>query len=37
MEHHSNIVPWQILCAEIKAVLKVVPVNDAGELIMEEF
>jgi len=37
MEHHSNIVPWQILCAEKKAVLKVVPVNDAGELIMEEF
>jgi len=32
MEHHSNIVPWQILCAEKGAVLKVIPVTDAGEL-----
>lgn len=32
MEHHSNIVPWQMLCEEKKCVLKVVPFNDAGEL-----
>ena len=32
MEHHSNIVPWQLLCEERGAVLRVVPVNDAGEL-----
>jgi cysteine desulfurase/selenocysteine lyase len=32
MEHHSNIVPWQILCEEKKAVLKVIPVTDNGEL-----
>jgi cysteine desulfurase/selenocysteine lyase len=37
MEHHSNIVPWQILCEEKHAVLKVVPVNDNGELLMDEF
>lgn len=37
MEHHSNIVPWQILCEEKGAVLKVIPVNDAGELLMEEY
>lgn len=37
MEHHSNIVPWQILCEEKDAVLKVVPVNDNGELLMDEF
>lgn len=37
MEHHSNIVPWQMLCQETGAVLKVVPINDAGEMIMEEF
>ncbi len=37
MEHHSNIVPWQMLCLEKKAVLKVIPVNDKGELIIEEF
>ncbi|WEK18111.1 MAG: cysteine desulfurase [Candidatus Pedobacter colombiensis] len=34
MEHHSNIVPWQILCEEKKAVLKVIPVKDNGELAM---
>lgn len=34
MEHHSNIVPWQILCEERKAKLKVIPVNDDGELDM---
>jgi len=32
LEHHSNIVPWQILCEEKKAVLKVIPVNDNGDL-----
>ncbi len=37
MEHHSNIVPWQILCEEKDAVLKVIPVTDNGELIMDEF
>ncbi len=37
MEHHSNIVPWQILCEDRKAILKVAPMNDKGELIMEEF
>jgi len=37
MEHHSNIVPWQILCDEKKAVLKVIPINDDGELLMEEY
>ncbi|HQF41664.1 MAG TPA: cysteine desulfurase [Ignavibacteriaceae bacterium] len=37
MEHHSNIVPWQMLCAEKKAKLKVIPINDAGEIIFEEY
>ncbi len=37
MEHHSNIVPWQMLCEEKNAVLKVIPINDAGELMMDEF
>ncbi|MHC4549924.1 MAG: SufS family cysteine desulfurase [Planctomycetota bacterium] len=37
MEHHSNIVPWQLLCEETGAVLKVAPVNEAGELRVEEF
>lgn len=37
MEHHSNIVPWQILCAEKGAKLRVVPINEQGELILEEF
>ncbi len=37
MEHHSNIVPWQILCQEKGAVLKVIPVNDHGELLLDEF
>jgi cysteine desulfurase/selenocysteine lyase len=37
MEHHSNIVPWQLACEEKKAHLKVVPVNDNGELDMEAF
>ena len=37
MEHHSNIVPWQILCQEKGARLRVVPVNDAGELLLDEY
>jgi cysteine desulfurase/selenocysteine lyase len=37
MEHHSNIVPWQILCEEKGAALRVVPINDRGELLMEEY
>ena len=37
MEHHSNIVPWQMLCDENGAVLKVVPINEKGELLMEEY
>ena len=37
MEHHSNIVPWQMLCAQTGAVLKVAPINQAGELIFAEF
>ena len=34
-EHHANIVPWQMLCQQIGCVLKVVPINDAGELELE--
>lgn len=37
MEHHSNIVPWQILCEQTGAVLRVIPINDAGEIILEEY
>ena len=37
MEHHSNIVPWQMLCARKGAELRVVPIDDNGELIMEEY
>jgi cysteine desulfurase/selenocysteine lyase len=37
MEHHSNIVPWQILCEEKGARLRVVPVTDAGELRLDEY
>ncbi len=37
MEHHSNIVPWQLLCQRSGAVLRVAPIDDAGQLIMEEF
>jgi len=36
MEHHSNIVPWQILCEQTGAELKIMPMNDAGELIFPE-
>jgi cysteine desulfurase / selenocysteine lyase len=35
MEHHSNIVPWQILCQQIGATLRIIPVNDSGELELE--
>lgn len=37
IEHHSNIVPWQMLCEEKKAKLRVIPVNDAGELVISEY
>jgi len=37
IEHHANTVPWQILCEERGAKLKVIPVNDAGELVLEEY
>ena len=37
MEHHSNIVPWQMLCERKGCILKVIPINEAGELIMDEF
>jgi cysteine desulfurase/selenocysteine lyase len=37
MEHHSNIVPWQILCEEKRAHLRVAPINDAGELELDAF
>lgn len=37
MEHHSNIVPWQMICEEKGAVLKVVPINDKGEFLFDEF
>ena len=36
MEHHSNIVPWQMICEEKGAILKVIPINDAGELLMDD-
>ncbi len=37
LEHHSNIVPWQMLCEEKGAKLKVVPINDRGELLLEDY
>jgi len=37
MEHHSNIVPWQMLCEERGSLLRVIPMNDQGELILEEY
>ena len=37
MEHHSNIVPWQMLCEEKNANLRVIPINNEGEIIFEEF
>ncbi len=37
MEHHSNIVPWQMLCERKKASLKIIPFNDRGELLIDEY
>src|SRR5260370_41758612 len=37
MEHHSNIVPWQIICAERGATLRVIPMNRSGELLLDEY
>jgi cysteine desulfurase/selenocysteine lyase len=37
MEHHSNIVPWQMICEEKNAKVKVLPMNDQGELLLDEF
>ena len=37
LEHHSNIVPWQMLCERTGAILKVIPMNESGELILSEF
>ncbi|MDE1920689.1 MAG: cysteine desulfurase [Candidatus Omnitrophica bacterium] len=37
MEHHSNIVPWQMLCEQAGCVLKVIPINERGEIIFEEY
>jgi cysteine desulfurase/selenocysteine lyase len=37
MEHHANIVPWQMLCQQIGAVLRVAPMNQQGELLFDEF
>src|SRR4051812_33055133 len=37
LEHHSNIVPWQLLCEQIGAVLRVVPINDLGEIDLDHY
>jgi cysteine desulfurase / selenocysteine lyase len=37
MEHHSNIVPWQMVCAQVGARLRVIPINHDGEVVMEEY
>ena len=37
LEHHSNIVPWQMLCEETGAILKVIPINEKGELLFDEY
>ncbi|MGE5444291.1 MAG: SufS family cysteine desulfurase [Ignavibacteriales bacterium] len=37
MEHHSNIVPWQILCEQVGVRLRVIPINDNGELLIDEY
>jgi len=37
LEHHSNIVPWQMLCERTGAILKVIPMNDKGELLMDDY
>lgn len=37
LEHHSNIVPWQILCEQVSAILRVIPINDLGEILLSEY
>jgi len=37
MEHHSNIVPWQMLCEDQRAILKVIPMNESGDLCLDEY
>ncbi|MDJ1484288.1 cysteine desulfurase [Cytophagaceae bacterium YF14B1] len=37
MEHHSNIVPWQMICEEKGAILRVIPINEQGDLLMDEY
>ncbi len=37
LEHHANIVPWQMLCERKKATLKVIPINEKGELLLDEY
>jgi cysteine desulfurase/selenocysteine lyase len=37
MEHHANIVPWQILCGEKNSVLRIIPITDSGEIIIDEY
>ena len=37
LEHHANIVPWQMLCESKKAVLKVIPINERGEILLDEY
>lgn len=37
MEHHSNIVPWQMMCERVGATLKVIPITDEGEIILDEY
>jgi cysteine desulfurase/selenocysteine lyase len=37
LEHHSNIVPWQMLCEETGALLRVIPIDDAGDLLLDEY
>ncbi len=37
LEHHANIVPWQMMCERKNAVLKVIPINDSGEIIFDEY
>ena len=37
LEHHANIVPWQMMCERKGAVLRVIPINDEGDIIFEEY
>lgn len=37
MEHHANIVPWQMLCQQIGTILRVIPINDAGEILLNDY